>query len=714
MNKWLLLAALILFMAVSDGKTLVVDPSSQGHPATLSRAVSMASPGDEIIMMPDRYSGAIIDRRLTIIGSGNVVINGNGNSALVVNAPGCRLSNLLLEGSGSSPVVLLQSPDNVVDRCLVSGGSVGVQILGQNNTVRYCQVNSSLGIELDASKCTIIGEVFGGDKGIQIKKASDNLIQNCRFSTDNGLEMISSNMNRIERNNFSGIYFGITLTKSDRNWIAENQISGSFLSGVDLLESSNNNLSENSITECKVGISVRQSENNRLINNSCQKNERAGIYLNSSDGNQLMSNIISKNGNGILLSYSGKNRIAECIAIGNIYGISLRDCSQNVLKNNSLNDNDNNLRIDSISQLVPTLGCFVQDIDFSNTADGKPICYLVDAHDRNISGDYGFAGLVQCQNIMISNQSLSNSSAGVLLAGCNGCKVYNSTIQLSEMGVWLVNDKNCIIDKCRAEKCKIGMQAMSSDDCKLRANEATNCSESGFEIDNSGNLTLKECTARGNLQGFWIKNSRSCRVQESNATWNKEAGIELIGSPDCVLKDVDASQNKIGLSLSGSNGCQIFDCSASINARDGIDLLQLSNSQVNRCSASKNGQGIYIQSSKSLKISNNTLSSNTRQGLRMSSSTWCNVTDNRFIENEISGASLIDCRGNYFYHNTFINNGMQNAVDNGENQWDGGPIAGGNYWSDHKVEGNPGNVPRQIQTKGVDRYPFQDPEAWKT
>jgi parallel beta-helix repeat protein len=346
MNRWLLLAALMLLMVVSDGKTLVVDPSAQGHPATLSRAVGMANPGDEIIVMPGHYAGVVIDRRLAIIGSGNVIINGNGNSALVISAPGCKLLNLSIEGSGNNPGVLLQSPDNLVERCFISGGSAGVQILGTNNTVRHGQVNSSLGIELKGSKCAIINEVFGGDKGIQIRDSSDNLIQDCRFSTATGLEMTSSTNNRIEKNNFSGIYFGITLAKSDRNWIAENQISGSFLSGFDLLESSSNNLSENRIEACKVGISVRQSEMNRLINNICQKNERAGIYINGSDDNQLMGNFLSGNGNGILLSSSRKNKIASSMATGNIYGISLRDCSQNILENNSLKANIYNLRID--------------------------------------------------------------------------------------------------------------------------------------------------------------------------------------------------------------------------------------------------------------------------------------------------------------------------------------------------------------------------------
>jgi parallel beta-helix repeat protein len=93
-------------------------------------------------------------------------------------------------------------------------------------------------------------------------------------------------------------------------------------------------------------------------------------------------------------------------------------------------------------------------------------------------------------------------------------------------------------------------------------------------------------------------------------------------------------------------------------------------------------------------------------------SSECNVTDNRFVENEISGANLVDCTGNFLYHNEFVENGLQNAVDNGANHWDAGPKMGGNFWSDHQVKGNPGNTPREIPSKGVDRYPFERPGGW--
>jgi nitrous oxidase accessory protein NosD len=87
--------------------------------------------------------------------------------------------------------------------------------------------------------------------------------------------------------------------------------------------------------------------------------------------------------------------------------------------------------------------------------------------------------------------------------------------------------------------------------------------------------------------------------------------------------------------------------------------------------------------------------------------------ENSILGNQIAGANLVDCTGNYIYHNIFEANGMQNAADNGANQWDAGRNVGGNYWSDHEVQGNPSASPRQIPAKGVDHYPFQEPGGWR-
>ena len=114
----------------------------------------------------------------------------------------------------------------------------------------------------------------------------------------------------------------------------------------------------------------------------------------------------------------------------------------------------------------------------------------------------------------------------------------------------------------------------------------------------------------------------------------------------------------------------------------------------------------------SLILMGNILGENSRFGLRMSSSKDCNITENNIYDNRMAGANLVDCAGSLLYHNIFAKNGIQNAADNGQNQWDGGPNAGGNYWSDHEVFGNPANARAKFLGAAVDRYPFQDPRGW--
>ena len=170
-------------IASSDGRTLFVDPTGRVGSRTLADSITMASPGDKIVVMPGTYSGATVDRSLSISGSGRVVIKGEGNSALIIGASGCRISNLYIEGSGSSSGLIIKSSGNVLDNCSLKGGPNGIEVQGTNNTVSDSRIDASLGMMLVGSKSTVQNDTFNGDKGIQMKDSSENVIKSCRFST---------------------------------------------------------------------------------------------------------------------------------------------------------------------------------------------------------------------------------------------------------------------------------------------------------------------------------------------------------------------------------------------------------------------------------------------------------------------------------------------------------------------------------------------------
>jgi parallel beta-helix repeat protein len=716
--KWLILLSVLMFVACAEARTLLVDPGGSGDSKTIPGAISMAQPGDEILLKPETYDGVVLDRRLSISGLSGAKIRSQRGSAIVVTAPGCEISNLSIEADGSSTVVVLQSQDNLIARCNILGGSTGIGISGGNNTLLDSDVQSGLGLEITGPRCKVLNSTLRGDVGVRLKNTSENEIQGCRLLTATGMEAVSSFGNRIENNSFSGIGFGVSLSGSNGNWIYGNNFSGQYMSGIDVLESSLNNISGNLIEGGKLGISLRGSENNSLDGNACRRSERAGLYTDGSFNNEIKSNELSGNGNGILLANSRENLLADNRASLNTYGISLRGSLNNVLRNNSMQSNVYNLRVDSGEESSAELAesmqeFFVQDIDPSNLVDGRPICYLVAGRDTEVPQGCGFIGLVGCRNVGVLNQTISNSSAGILMVGSSSCRVEGCNISRSESGVHILNSKLWAIINSDANGCENGFVALASQDGRFENDSAENCSESGFRADGALNLTYSAADAKSCNVGVSLMNSRLCSLLNCAADQNSEAGIMLTGSHKCFLGKNDVSMNDRGIALSGSNACILTENRAVANIQDGFFLEQLSSAELSENSARENGQGAFVHSSKRVKVEGNNLSENRKYGLRMSISSECNVTGNRFIGNEVSGANLVDCTGNFLYHNVFVENGFQNAVDNGENHWDAGPEIGGNFWSDHRVKGNPGNTPREIPSKGVDRYPFESQGGWR-
>jgi hypothetical protein len=75
----------------------------------------------------------------------------------------------------------------------------------------------------------------------------------------------------------------------------------------------------------------------------------------------------------------------------------------------------------------------------------------------------------------------------------------------------------------------------------------------------------------------------------------------------------------------------------------------------------------------------------------------------------------MSCNNNLIYHNNFINNNKNNALDDSENVWDSGYPDGGNYWDDfdEPSEGAFDNLSGEYQilpgSDGIVDSPYQIP-----
>ncbi|MHC1594350.1 MAG: right-handed parallel beta-helix repeat-containing protein [Methanotrichaceae archaeon] len=731
---------LVLFACVLTvgGKTLVVDQRGGADFKKIGIAVSLAGPGDQIEIHPGIYKegNMTIDETLALVGEGEVTVKGAGGTVILVEAPGCTISNLIVEGSGGEPAVILETPDNLIRGCHLRDGSVGVRVLASNNTLRDNLIES--GVEVDGcTGCRVINNTFRGDEGVVLVDAEENTIQNCTFLSLRGVEIIEGRDNLIERNSFncpSGALFierseenqilgnvvvgkgsGMVLSGSSSNLVADNNLTGCYV-GLDLVGSWLNTARENEVGGCKVGIRLKDGEGNSILQNRLEGNEIVGVFLENSSKNEVGSNLLVDNGDGLLLKHSSTdNLVRNNTALYNRYGISLLGSGQNRIRENWMEDNLYNVRVERGSDLLD-FSAFLQDVDASNTAGGKPIIYLVGERDIMVE-DCGFLALVGCENVSASGLTISNSSAGILLVNSSRCRVVNCTLTQDDMGVSLMKTEGCSIEKNEADNCDTGFGLLSCRGDTLLSNGAENCSATGFQVENSTGIELVDLNSSGNRVGISILDSASCMIRGSRASGNDETGIRLIGSDRCILNGNRVTLNDDGMTLSGSYNCYVLKNNVSSNEGSGIELVHLSGGTVNGNLVLKNKAGIFLQSVQRVHLEGNNLSLNDGYGLRMSYSGDCKVLENELFRNGIGGASLIDCSGNSVYHNSFVDNGNlmlpQNAADNGENSWYRDLPVGGNFWSDHRVVGNPGTVPKEIPSRGTDRYPFQDPGGWK-
>jgi parallel beta-helix repeat protein len=122
-----------------------------------------------------------------------------------------------------------------------------------------------------------------------------------------------------------------------------------------------------------------------------------GIYLKESFSNIINGNKISNNEKGVYILWS----------------------SDNVLRNNQFQNNSNNISVEHHIGHHLTISELVNDIDESNTVNGKPIYYWINQHDRIVPSDGGYVALINCTGITVQNLHLTNNGPRMLLVSTN-------------------------------------------------------------------------------------------------------------------------------------------------------------------------------------------------------------------------------------------------------------------------------------------------------
>ncbi len=216
-----------------------------------------------------------------------------------------------------------------------------------------------------------------------------------------------------------------------------------FFYGVYLYSSLNNSLFGNSVTNNNYGIRIRFSLNNNVSGNNI-KNSFYGVWLTGSSNNTINENRITANYNdGVWLSGSSDyNNVSGNNIENNGHGIRLDDYSNNMFRNNDVSNNEYNFGV--YGSLLPE---FIQDIDDSNTVNGKPVYYWVNRRDMAVPLDAGWIALINCTRMTVKNLELTNNGQGVLLAYTTDSTITKNNITNNIHGIYFSGSSNNTINE---------------------------------------------------------------------------------------------------------------------------------------------------------------------------------------------------------------------------------------------------------------------------
>ena len=440
-----------------------------------------------------------VEGTTTIQRDGNIyTFTSNIEAAIVIEA-----SNIVLDGSG----FILQG---------------GITLNENNVEIKNLEINAEgNAIEIYGSRCKILNnEIQAERKGIRIRDSDSNVISDNKINAkiEAGIAFETSSSNAVTENTIgSGIMMGgVDLYDSDSNTFSSNTIHF-----VSLYGSSYNIFDQNNLPQ---GIAIRSSSNyNQIIGNNI-------IDFNELNETNFMSS-------GSITLFSCEGNVISSNTIVNSGGIFLYTSSNNVLRNNAVSGTGIGFEVSGSPQ--PKLSSFINDIDDSNTINGKKIYYLINKSDLSINPstypNIGYVSLVNCTRMIVENTHFNTQ--GILLAYTTDSQITNNGISNNYGDGVILNyaSNNKITKNNINANSGAGISLSHSNQNTFSGNHITRNQIGIYLIHSSDNNTIAENNIADQDTGISLHTSSSNLIYHNNFVNNTEQAYDVgwmsIGQP---------------------------------------------------------------------------------------------------------------------------------------------------------------------------------------
>jgi len=323
--------------------------------------------------------------------------------------------------------------------------------------------------------------------------------------------------------------------------------------GIHLIRRSYVTIRNMEIKEFDTGIRVYWGSNNTILENNISNNEW-GIYQDYSKNNTIYGNKITNNDKGIRISISPNN----------------------VLRDNQIDNNRYNFGLSGVNFVD-----FVNDIDASNTVDGKPICYWVNEKDKTVPLDAGHVTLVNCTGITVKNLNLTNNGEGIQLAFTENSTITQNTITNNGAGIFFYgSSRNNISANYIAHNEDNGISIRGGGNT-LFGNTIINNGANGVHLYFSDYNIIRGNNITENNRGIFIYGSQFNSMSGNSVTNNSMVGLWFFGSStnNMISNNITDNQRSMYFEMQAAyniiyhnnfvnNALQVFNDADSVNSWD--------------------------------------------------------------------------------------------------------------------------------------------------
>ncbi len=410
---------------------------------------------------------------------------------------------------------------------------------------------------------------------------------------------------------------------------------------------------------------------------------RNGTYYELVEVNKTIS-LVGENkdatvidGNGIpnisvLSIYDVSNATIQDLTVQNgTAGLFLGNANYTKLRNISLRSNQQNIILFDPLSLQNT----TEDIDESNTVDGKPVYFWINRENGQIPSDAGYVALINCNNVTVQEPALTKD--GIVLINVKDCLIENATITETQTPLQTIGANNCTIRNSLFNNSTSGVGLWNFNQSSFTNNIITNVTQGDAVILGGSFSTISENTILNNNRGY--------------------GGLHVMGDHNMIIAN-KILNNSFGIKIDHSYNNNVSSNQIEMNFFSQLELFNSSFNSIsgNRIVGNMSGSSIQYE-----------------MGINLNYYSDNNTIVENLIEGNYYGIEIMQANNNSFFHNNIVNNEIEAYTVQASNVWDNGYPSGGNHWGDYtgidKNHDGIGDTPYEVPNDNMDNYPLMNP-----